>query len=215
MVVADVGAVAGAAVVDGIGGLFVRCDVCDPDDSRVEAAVADFGGLDIACLNAGVVTGGGDFDVERYRQVVTTNLDGVVYGVRAVLPALRARGGGSVVAMAGTAGLVPMPFDPVHGATKAAVVNCVRSPARLHAHEGIRINALCPGFAETPVIDGFRGVIQDLALPILDVSEVVAAFESVVASTGTGECWYVQSGWSSEPLLFAAPPDPRAPVVAS
>ncbi|MFD7660837.1 SDR family NAD(P)-dependent oxidoreductase [Actinosynnema sp. NPDC059797] len=214
VVVADVDAEAGAVLAEEVGGRFVRCDVREADDSRtaVEVAVAEFGGLDIACLNAGVVTAGGEFDVEHYRRVVTTNLDGVVYGVQAALPALRARGGGSVVAVASMAGLVPMPFDPVYGATKAAVVNYVRSLAPLHAHEGIRINALCPGFAETPIIDGFRGVISDLGLPILDVPEVVEAFESVVASPGTGECWYVQSGWPSEPLVFAAPPDPRAPV---
>ncbi|XVS67698.1 SDR family NAD(P)-dependent oxidoreductase [Actinosynnema sp. CA-299493] len=216
VVVADVDAAAGAAVAEDIGGLFVRCDVREVDDSRVavEAAVEDFGGLDIACLNAGIVSRGGEFDAEHYRQVVTTNLDGVVFGVQAALPALRARGGGSIVAMASLAGLIPMPFDAVYGATKAAVVNYVRSLAPLHAHEGIRINALCPGFAETPIIDGFRGVIHELGMPILEVSDVVTAFETVADSPGTGECWYVQSGWPSRPLVFAAPPDPRAPVAA-
>ncbi|WP_306744892.1 SDR family NAD(P)-dependent oxidoreductase [Saccharothrix yanglingensis] len=141
---------------------------------------------------------------------MTTNLDGVVYGVQAVLPDLRARDGGSVVAMAGMAGLVPVPLDPVHGTAEAAVVDYARSPAPPHAHEGIRINALCPGFAETPIIDGSRGVIQDLALPILDVSEAVAAVESVVVSPGTGECRYVQSG-AQRAAALRRPAGPRSP----
>ncbi|MEU4745168.1 SDR family NAD(P)-dependent oxidoreductase [Actinosynnema sp. NPDC023658] len=207
VVVADFVAERGEAVAEDIGGVFVPCDVRIPSDSRMAAqtAVARFGGLDIAVLNAGVVTGGDGFDADRYRRVVATNLDGVVYGIEAVLPALRARGGGSIVAMASLAGLMPVPFDPVYGATKAAVVNYVRSYAPLVAGEGIRLNALCPGFAETPIIDGFRGVIHDLGMPILEVSDVVDAFEVVLHSTGIGECWQLQVGVPAEPVAFGAP----------
>ncbi|MFI9009990.1 SDR family NAD(P)-dependent oxidoreductase [Actinosynnema sp. NPDC053489] len=207
VVVADLVAERGEAVAEEIGGAFAQCDVRVPSDSRaaVETAVARFGGLDLAVLNAGVVTGGDGFDPQRYRRVVATNLDGVVYGIEAVLPALRARGGGTVVAMSSLAGLVPVPFDPVYGATKAAVVNYVRSYAPLVAHEGIRINALCPGFAETPIIDGFRGVIHDLGMPILEVSDVVDAFETVLGSPDSGECWHLQVGAPVEQVAFAVP----------
>ncbi|MDQ2588773.1 SDR family NAD(P)-dependent oxidoreductase [Saccharothrix yanglingensis] len=211
VVVADLDAEAGAAVADEIGGLFVLCDVREAGDTAdaVEATVEEFGGLDIACLNAGVVTGGdGGFDVEHYRQVFAVNVDGVVYGVQAALPALRARGGGRIVAVASLAGLVPVPFDPFYGASKAAVVNYVRSLAPLIAHEGIRLNAFCPSFTDTTAIDGFRGFIRDAGLPVMEVMTVVDAFESVLASPGTGEAWYVQSGRPSEPMAFASPPDP-------
>ncbi|QFZ18574.1 SDR family NAD(P)-dependent oxidoreductase [Saccharothrix syringae] len=211
IVVADVVAERGEAVAEEVDGVFIQCDVRVPADSRAaaETAVARFGGLDIAVLNAGVVTGGDGFDAERYRRVVATNLDGVVYGIEAVLPALRARGGGSVVAMASLAGLVPVPFDPVYGATKAAVVNYVRSYAPLVAHEGIRINVMCPGFAETPIIDGFRGVIHELGMSILEVSDVVDAFETVLASPGSGECWHLEVGAPTRPMVFATPPGPQ------
>ncbi|MFT7841753.1 SDR family NAD(P)-dependent oxidoreductase [Saccharothrix sp. BKS2] len=211
VVVADVDAEAGAAVADEIGGLYVLCDVREAGASAdaVEAAVREFGGLDVACLNAGVVTGGGgEFDVESYREVFAVNVDGVVYGVQAALPALRARGGGRIIAVASLAGLVPVPFDPVYGASKAAVVNYVRSFAPLIAHEGILLNAFCPSFTDTAAITGFRGFIRDMALPVMEVAEVVDAFESVLASSGTGECWYVQSGLPGGPMAFASPPDP-------
>lgn len=209
VVVADLDVESGKAVAAEVGGVFVRCDVRDPEDGRaaVEVAVTEFGGLDIACLNAGVVTGGAGFDLDRYRNVFATNVDGVVHGIEAVVPALRARGGGSVVVMASLAGLVPVPFDPVYGASKAAVVNYVRSYAPLVAPEGIRINALCPTFAETPIIDGFRAMIGELGMGVLDVSDVVTGFESVLASSGTGECWYVLPDLPVEPLVFAAPPN--------
>ncbi|MFD1149020.1 SDR family oxidoreductase [Saccharothrix hoggarensis] len=208
VVVADVDTALAQAVADEIGGVFVECDVRDPDHNRaaVEVATAEFGGLDVACLNAGVVTGAAGFDAARYREVVATNLDGVVHGIEAVRPALRARGGGDVVVMASMAGLVPMPFDPVYGATKAAVVNYVRSCAPLVASEGIRITALCPGFTDTAIIDGFRDVIRELDLAVLDVSDVVTAFESVLASSSAGECWYVVPGQPSAPMAFATPP---------
>ncbi|WP_447002039.1 SDR family oxidoreductase [Saccharothrix isguenensis] len=213
VVVADVDVERGEAVAEDVGGVFTSCDVTDPDAVRVavDVAVGRFGGLDVACLNAGVVTGGEGFDAARYRRVVATNVDGVVFGIEAVVPALRARGGGTIVAMSSLAGLVPVPFDPVYGATKAAVVNYVRSYAPLVAHEGIRITALCPGFAETSIIDGFRAMIGDLGLTVLDVAAVVTAFESALASAETGECWYVLPDLPAEPMAFAAPPGTGAP----
>ena len=102
-------------------------------------------------LNAGVATGcgvGDDFDLARYRRAMGANLDGVVFGVHAALPALRRRGGGAIVATASLAGLTGVPYDPLYAANKHAVVGLVRSLAPL-AEEGIRVNAVCPGFAES------------------------------------------------------------------
>lgn len=206
---------AGRGLADEIGAAFFRCDVSDLDANRaaVAAAVDRFGGLDLAVLNAGLTSGTApgddDFDLARYRRVMGVNLDGVVFGVVAALPALRARGGGDVVATASLAGLTAVPEDPLYVANKHAVVGLVRSLGLGHAAEGIRINALCPGFADTPLIDGNQQLLRDAGFPILSVDEVVAAFEAIVEGTGTGECWYVQAGRPSAPFEFRRVPGPR------
>jgi len=93
---------------------------------------------------------------ELYRRAMSVNLDGVVFGVHAVLPALRARGGGAIVATASLAGLTGVPLDPLYAANKHGVVGLVRSLGPTLSAEGIRINAVCPGFAESGMIAPFR-----------------------------------------------------------
>jgi NAD(P)-dependent dehydrogenase (short-subunit alcohol dehydrogenase family) len=214
VVVADVDAEGGAAVAAEVGGAFVPCDVRDLDANRaaVAAAVERFGGLDVAFLNAGIATGttpGGDFDVERYRRAIAVNLDGVVFGVVAALPALRERGGGDIVATASLAGLTAVPFDPVYGANKHAVVGLVRALGAAHEDEGIRVNAVCPGFAETRIIDDIRGTLQESGIPILSADDVADAVVAILDAKAAGECWFVQPGRESEPFRFRNVPGPR------
>ena len=212
VVVADVDADQGKAVADEVGGVFVRCDVTRPEDSAeaVSVAVREFGGLDIAFLNAGIGTGcslGDDFDVETYRRAMAINLDGVVYGAHHALPEVRKRGG-QIIATASMAGLMPMPGDPVYGANKAAVVGLARSLAG--AWPDVRVNALCPGFADTNIIVPLRSTLEEIGMPIIPVSAVVDAFMSIVEGSGSGEAWFVQAGRPSEPFGFRNPPGPRA-----
>lgn len=214
VVVADVTADEGAAVADGIGGAFVACDVREPDhtETAVALAVDRFGGLDIAFLNAGVTTGcgiGDDFDVAAYRRAMAINLDGVVYGVHAALPALRARGGGHLVATASMAGIVATPFDPFYAANKHGVVGLMRSLGLALAGEGIQANALCPSFAETAIIAEIKPFLTETGFPILDVEAVVEAFLSVLGSDETGQAWYVVQGRTPEPFAFRNAPGPR------
>ena len=214
VVVADIDEDRGRSVADALDGLFVRCDVSDPDQSRraVEAAVDRFGGLDVAHLNAGIGTGcgiGDDFDIGLYRRAISVNLDGVVFGLHAALPALRARRGGTVVATASLAGLVPAPPDPVYATGKHAVVGLVRSAGPALAGEGIRVMALCPGFADTDLVKGIRDWIDAVGAPLIPVSDVVDAFMAMLARGEPGECWYVQAGRPSEPFRFRNVPGPR------
>ena len=214
VLVADVDAAGGGDVAARSGGAFVRCDVGSPRDNRgaVAEAVRLFGGLDIAFLNAGVGEAGPldeSFDEQRYRRMVSVNMDGVVYGVVAALPALRERGGGDIVATASLAGVTPMPADPVYTATKHAVVGLVRSLAPTYLAAGIRINALCPGFADTPILGPLREVLVGSGMPLLDVEDVAAAFMRVLEARRSGECWFVQPGRTSEPYRFGGVPGPR------
>ena len=208
VVVADLPASedAGRAVAEQVGGHFVAADVSDLEHNEraVAFAVERCGGLDLVHLNAGVSTGcgiGEDFDLAKYRRAMGANLDGVVFGAHAALPALRARGGGAMVATASLAGLVPVPFDPLYAANKHAVVGLARSLGPALAHEGIRVNAICPGFAESAIIADIREHILASGVPIIPAEDVAAAVVALMAGDATGECWVVQPG--REPLAYA------------
>lgn len=216
VVVADLDEAAGAGLADEVGGCFVRCDVSDPEDSAKAVAVATdrFGGLDLVHLNAGVTSGcgiGEDFDVAAYRRAMGVNLDGVVYGIHAALPALAGRPGAQIVVTASLAGLTGVPAEAIYSANKHGVVGLVRSlgPALLAEH-GVRINALCPGFADTALLDGeMRTLLDSMEVPLLKTYEVVEAFVRILEDDRSGECWFVQVGRPSEPFRFPHLPGPR------
>ncbi len=214
VVVVDVDEDGGRAVADATGGRFVHADVSDLEQNRaaVAAAVDAFGGLDMAFLNAGIVSGigvGDEFTLEAYRRAMGVNLDGVVFGVHAVLPVLKARGGGAIVATASLAGLTAVPMDPLYAANKHAVVGLVRSLGPALAQDGIRINAVCPGFAETAIITEIRSGLLEAGLPIIPVEQVTDAVVELLDGDMTGECWYVQAGRENEAFRFRNIPGPR------
>jgi NAD(P)-dependent dehydrogenase (short-subunit alcohol dehydrogenase family) len=215
VVACDVDEAAGNELADATGALFVACDVSDleQNEAAVAAAVAEHGGLDIAFLNAGVAFGtqlGEDFDPEAYRRAMGVNIDGVVFGVNAVLPAMKARGGGAIVATASLAGLTPVPMDPVYAANKHAVVGLVRSLGPVLAADGIRINAVCPGFAETAIIGPIRELLLSEGLPIIPVQDVIDTVLGIFDGEMSGECWFVQAGRESQAFGFRGIPGPRS-----
>jgi NAD(P)-dependent dehydrogenase (short-subunit alcohol dehydrogenase family) len=210
----DVDEPGGREVAEDAGALFVRCDVSDPEQNAaaVAVAVAEYGGLDMAFLNAGVAsaTGVGEsFDLDAYRRAMGANLDGVVFGVNAVLPAMKARGGGSIVATSSLAGLAPVPMDPIYAANKHAVVGLVRSLGPVLAGEGIRVNAICPGYADTAIIAPIRELLVGQGLPIIPVEQVTDAVIELFDGEMTGECWFVQAGRESQAFSFRGIPGPR------
>ncbi|WP_354697623.1 FabG-like 3-oxoacyl-(acyl-carrier-protein) reductase [Paraconexibacter sp. AEG42_29] len=215
----DVDEDGGAAVAAETGATFLRTDVSDPEQSTaaVAAAVDAFGGLDIAFLNAGIVSGTGlgeGFDLVAYRRAMGVNLDGVVFGINAVVPALKARGGGVIVCTASLAGLTAVPMDPLYSANKHAVVGLVRSLGPSLAADGIRINAVCPGFADTAIIAPIKGALADMDLPIIPVSQVTDTVLGLLDGDMTGECWFVQAGRESDAFGFRNIPGPRGAPAA-
>ena len=214
VVLVDVAEDAGRAVAEEVGGHFLRADVSVLDEVVASTRRAEelLGGLDLVFLNAGVITGcgvGDDFDVLRYRRAMGVNLDGVVYGVHAALPALRRRGGGSVVATASLAGLTAVPFDPVYGANKSAVVGLVRALGPALEPDGVRVNAFCPGFAETAIISGIRGALDASGVPVIPVDVAGRAVLQVFDSPDTGQAWLLQAGHDVAPYRFRGVPGPR------
>jgi NAD(P)-dependent dehydrogenase (short-subunit alcohol dehydrogenase family) len=171
-------------------------DVSDP------AAWDRVGPVDLACLNAGVLTG--ELTYENYRRALSVNVDGVVLGV---LRLAQVMSGGVIVATASLAGLTGMPSDPVYSLTKHAVVGFVRSMAPLL--EPTRLNAVCPGIADTPMIDDQRDAFAAAKFPLLEPEDVAEAMWRAATSEGTGECWFVQPGREPAPFRFPSLPGPR------
>jgi NAD(P)-dependent dehydrogenase (short-subunit alcohol dehydrogenase family) len=161
------------------------------------------GAVDVACLNAGVLTG--ELTPESYRRAVAVNVDGVVLGVLRLREVMRE---GAIVATASLAGLTAMPSDPVYSLTKHAVVGFVRSMAPHLAP--VRLNAVCPGIADTPMIDHERQAFEAAAFPLLAPEEVAEAVWRAVEGGGSGECWFVQPGREPAPFRFPNLPGPRA-----
>jgi NAD(P)-dependent dehydrogenase (short-subunit alcohol dehydrogenase family) len=215
VVISDVLHEAGEAVAAEIGGVYAPCDVSRLEDN--EAAVATvlehYGRLDLAFLNAGIATGcgvGDDFDLATYRRAMGINIDGVVFGAHAAFAALQADGGGDIVATASLAGLTATSFDPVYGANKHAVVGLVRCLGEEWPRLGIRVNAICPGFADTAIVDPLRELLSSSGIPLMSVDAVVDAVLAAATSGRSGECWFVQPGRDSEPFGFRRLPGPRA-----
>jgi NAD(P)-dependent dehydrogenase (short-subunit alcohol dehydrogenase family) len=136
---------------------FVEVDVAVPDSAQamVDAVVAKFGRLDIAINNAGI---GGNrtptaaFSLEAWHQTININLSGVFYCLRAELPVMIKQGGGAIVNLASILGSRGLAGSPAYTASKHGVVGLTRTAAIDHAKDKVRINAIGPGFIETPMI---------------------------------------------------------------
>ena len=214
VVAADVDAAGARAVAAEVGGHAIACDVSELDSNRaaVAFAVETCGGLDLVHLNAGVGSGcgvDGDFDLALYRRAMGVNLDGVVFGTHFALPALRARGGGAIVATSSLAGLTGTPYDVLYSANKHAVVGLTRSLGPPLAEEGIRFNAVCPGFAESAIIEPIRAMIAASGVPIMSAGQVAATVVELFAGDAAGECVVVQPGREPIPFAFRGVPGPR------
>jgi NAD(P)-dependent dehydrogenase (short-subunit alcohol dehydrogenase family) len=214
-VLADRDEAAGRSAASDVGGVFVRTDVSDPDEVRaaLDVALREGGRLDLVVLNAGITTGETPIDrldVDRYRTVVGVNVDGVVFGVQAALPALRRGGGGAIVVTASLSGLTPYPQDPIYSMTKHAVVGLTRSLGDPLQADGITINCVCPGFVSTALIDAYRDRFRQEGLPLLTAEEVAAAVLAAASSGRTGEAWVCQPGRPCEPYRFRGVPGPVA-----
>jgi NAD(P)-dependent dehydrogenase (short-subunit alcohol dehydrogenase family) len=212
VVVADVDERAGQVTADEVGGHFLRLDVADPDSwAALVAAIEErFGHLDDVHLNAGVLTGSTDVVVltdEQYRRVTGVNVDGVVFGLRAVVPLLAAGGGGAVVATASVAGLVPFTIDPIYTLTKHAVVGLVRALAPQLLARGITIDAICPSLVDTPLLGEAREPLRDADFPLIDPDDVAAAVVGALRAGGAGRTIACQV--DQAPVEVGPPPLPE------
>ena len=137
-------------------------NVADPSqvEALMQAARDHYGALHIVCNNAGIGCYGKvpDLDVDLWRQVIEVDLAAVFYGCKYAIPHLRAGGGGVIVNTASISGLFADYGLAAYNAAKGGVVNLTRTVAIDHARENIRVNCVCPGPIETPLLQ-----------PLLDV----------------------------------------------
>jgi NAD(P)-dependent dehydrogenase (short-subunit alcohol dehydrogenase family) len=197
-----------------LGGVAVEADVGDVGEwPRIVDAARALGGLDVAYLNAGVTTGEEDIvklTDEQYRRIMSVNVDGIVFGTRAVVPELVTRGGGAVVATSSLAGIIAFPGDPIYTLTKHAVVGFVRSLAPRLAEHRITINVICPGLVDTPLIDGeIRDTLAGSGFPLVSPDSVAEAVIGCVLGEQTGEAVVVQPGRPPVAYRFGRAPGPR------
>ncbi len=138
-------------------------------------------------------------------------MDGVWFGLKAALPALRRAGGGHVVVTASLAGIEPWEAEPAYSTAKHAVVALVRSVAPALATERIVATVICPGFADTPLLPRH---VRDAGLPLLSAEEVADAVIEAATAGRPGQVYLLRPGETvidfehrAVPGDFAAPPD--------
>ena len=217
VVVADVNVDGGeqtVRLIQDTGGeaTFVRADVANSSDvsAMVSHAVQTYNRLDCAFNNAGVSGGPGrvhEYTEENWSRVLDINLTGVWLCMKYEIIQMLNQGGGAIVNTASVMGLVGGSRSPAYGATKHAVVGLTRTGAVDYAQEGIRINAVCPGYIRTPMIE--QGILLDpgaeervvsrhpmhrLGTPE-EIAEAVVWLCSDAASFVTGHAMTVDGGY--------------------
>jgi NAD(P)-dependent dehydrogenase (short-subunit alcohol dehydrogenase family) len=192
------------------GAVAIDADVSDPVavDAMVAAVVAAFGRLDIAVNNAGI--GGlrapiAEQTPESWREVLSVNLDGVFYCIRAELPAMLRGGGGAIVNIASVLSITGFEGSAHYVAAKHGVLGLTQNAALEYATQGIRVNAIAPGFIATPLLKASMNAEEAAAIAALhpqnrlgepeEVAELAAWLASDAASFVNGSIYPVDGAY--------------------
>ena len=220
VVVADVDPAAGRTLADELAAgddraIAVVADVARREDARriAEEAVRAFGGVDVVVNNAGIQTYGTveEMAEEEWDRTLAINLKSVFLVSKYLVPELRKRGGGAIVNVASVQGLATQPAVAAYAASKGGILAMTRSMALDYARENIRVNAVCPGSVDTPMLRASADLYGDgdpeaalrdwgklhalgrIARPE-EVAEMILFLASPRASFCTGGAYLVDGG---------------------
>jgi len=191
---------------------------------QIEEMVAEareaFGSVNILVNNAGIqhVAPIEEFPPEKWDAILAVNLSGAFHAIRTVLPGMRERGWGRIVNIASAHGLVASPYKSAYVAAKHGILGLTKVVALEAAEDGVTVNALCPGYVKTPLVEGqiadqaeSRGiseeaVVRDVILAAQPTKEFVKAEEIAAmtvylsgdsASSITGTSISLDGGWTA------------------
>ena len=198
-------------LIEGKGGeaRFVRADVAREAD--VEALVAEtvrrFGRLDCAFNNAGVPgeqARTADYSADIWAQVLAVNLTGVWLCMKHEIPRMLAQGGGSIVNTASVAGLQGFPRHAAYTVSKHGVVGLTKTAAIEYSQQGVRVNAVGPGFIDTPLLT--EEIVQAVT-PLHPIGRIGTPEEvaAVVAFLASDEASFVSGSYYTVDGAYTAP----------
>ncbi|RFS21936.1 SDR family NAD(P)-dependent oxidoreductase [Chitinophaga silvatica] len=192
--------------------IFVKCDVSNPEECKalVDKTVSTYGRLDIACNNAGI---GGelnplvDYSIDTYKKVIDINLNSVFYGMKYQIPAMLKNGGGAIVNISSILGLVGTANAVAYVAAKHGVIGLTRAAAIENSAKGVRVNAVCPGYIETPLLNAMDANAKAALVGLHpigrlgkseEVAEIVSWLSSDKASFATGGFYTVDGAYTAQ-----------------
>lgn len=191
--ICDINEPDGRRLAQEIGGTYLYADVADDESlgQAVAQCVTTLGVPSYAVLNSGVMTAPSDqpfqsleeASLDDYRRVMSVNVDGVFHGLRHLIPLMRETGG-AITVTASRAGLVPTAADAIYAASKAAVIQLVRSVALGNRKSKLRINALCPATVDTKLI---ADVVRAADIPLISAADMAAEIVQLLHNGGNGE----------------------------
>ncbi len=213
---------AGLAKEHKIEVIYSPADISKPADMAQMIALAEskFGGVDILVNNAGIqfVSPIEEFPIEKWDSILSINLSGAFYATRLVVPYMRKKKWGRIINMSSAHGLVASPFKAAYVAAKHGLLGLTKTVALETAEAGITVNAICPGYVMTPLVQkqipdtakargiSEEAVIRDVILEaqptkkfveVSDVGALAVFLASDAASSITGAALSIDGGWTA------------------
>jgi NAD(P)-dependent dehydrogenase (short-subunit alcohol dehydrogenase family) len=218
VVISDVNEKGGNAVLaelkaKGADAIFIKANTASPTEQEalVKETVKHFGGLHIACNNAGI--GGplaptGEYPIDGWDKVISINLSGVFYGMRYQIPAMLKSGGGVIVNISSILGQVGTKMSPAYVSAKHGLVGLTKAAALEYATQNIRVNSVGPGYIKTPLLTNTLDEATMNSLKGLhpmnrlgespEVAELVLWLSSPKASFVTGSYYAIDGGYLAQ-----------------
>lgn len=202
--------------------IYHPADMTHPDQiaQMIKTTVDTFGRVDVLVNNAGIqhVSPIEDFPMDKYEAIIKINLSSAFYGIREVIPVMKAQKWGRIINIASAHGLIASPFKSAYVAAKHGVLGLTKAVALESAEFGITCNAICPGYVLTPLVEGQiastakarsispESVVRDVLLAnqptkkfvkVQEVAEMVRYLSSDAAASVTGSSFSIDGGWTA------------------